>query len=85
MKMCPRCAKSYGVYTIDSEDAIDNFNFCPVCGYEFEKVQVNVNFYDKVHRYINCIVEVLENSTTGDTSVGWYETEDTEEIFDWEN
>ena len=82
MKMCPRCAKSYGVYTIDSEDTIDNFNFCPICGYEFEKVQVNVNFYDKVHRYINCVVEVLENSVTGDTSVGWYETEDTEEIFD---
>ena len=39
---------------------------------------VETNIYDKVTRYTNCTVEVLENTQTGETSVGWYKTENTE-------
>ena len=39
-----------------------------------------MNLYDKVTRYSNCVVEILENTITGQTSIGWYKTEDTEEI-----
>lgn len=44
-----------------------------------KKPRVETNIYDKVTRYTNCTVEVLENTTTGETSVGWYRTERTEE------
>ena len=45
-----------------------------------KKPEVSISFYDKVTRYSNCTVEVLENTATGETSVGWYKTEETEEI-----
>lgn len=42
-------------------------------------VNVETNIFDKCTYYTNCLVEVWENSITGETSVGWYRTEDTEE------
>lgn len=93
---CPKCKKTYSatrtiinLQNLPVDEEFDPY-FCPVCGWcrvkeEEPIIEVKeMNIYDKVHRYINCIVEVLENSVTGECSVGWYETEDTEEIFDWE-
>ena len=41
---------------------------------------VKSNIYDKSTIYTNCTVEVWENTATGETSIGWYRTEETEEI-----
>ena len=46
-----------------------------------EKItDVKSNIYDKSTIYTNCIVEVWENTVTGETSIGWYRTHDTVEI-----
>lgn len=45
-----------------------------------EITEVRSNIYDKSTIYTNCTVEVWENTVTGETSVGWYRTEETEEI-----
>lgn len=47
---------------------------------EDEIIINEMNLYDKVTRYSNCIIEILENTITGQTSIGWYKTEDTEEL-----
>lgn len=47
-----------------------------------EQMTVSTSIYNKATRYSNCTVEVLENTATGETSVGWYRTEETEEIDD---
>ena len=48
---------------------------------EEEKItNIETNMYDKSTIYTNCNVEVWENSITGETSVGWYKTENTEVI-----
>lgn len=39
---------------------------------------VEINIFDKVDLYTNCTVEVLENTITGEISVGWYRTPATE-------
>lgn len=41
---------------------------------------VETNIFDKSTIYTNCIVEVWENSITGETSIGWYRTDDTKEL-----
>ena len=41
---------------------------------------VETNMYNKVSRYSNCLVEILENTSNGECSVGWYRTEETQEI-----
>ena len=30
-----------------------------------------IKFYDKVEEHFNCYVEILENTETGEVSVGW--------------
>lgn len=46
-----------------------------------EKItNIETNMFDKSTIYTNCNVEVWENSVTGETSVGWYKTENTEVI-----
>jgi len=45
-----------------------------------EVTKVETNLFDKSTTYTNCTVEIWENSVTGESSVGWYKTEDTEEI-----
>jgi hypothetical protein len=44
--------------------------------------KVEMNLFNKSTRYTNCIVEVWENTFTGETSLGWYKTDDTEVIED---
>ena len=41
---------------------------------------IETNMYNKSTLYTNCTVEVWENTVTGEISIGWYRTEDTEEI-----
>lgn len=85
---CPKCNVSYSVtqtvinlQNLPVDEPAD-VKFCPVCGWSTEpRIEVNeINFYDKCEIYSNCIVEVLENSATGDVSVGWYRTDETEEL-----
>jgi hypothetical protein len=42
--------------------------------------KIETNIFDKSIKYTNCVVEVWENTITGEVSVGWYKTDDTEEI-----
>ena len=41
---------------------------------------LETNIFDKVTTYTNCTVEILENTVTGEISIGWYSTEETEEV-----
>lgn len=41
---------------------------------------IETNLFDNCNYFTNCVVEVLENSITGETSVGWYKTEYTKEV-----
>ena len=71
---CPNCNADYS--------QMKDIKYCPKCGTPLTrqtKVHLNVAFYEKVTRYSNCIVEILENDQ-GDVSVGWYKTKETEEI-----
>jgi len=45
-----------------------------------EIVNVETNMFNKETIYTNCIVYVWENSITGEISVGWVRTENTEVI-----
>lgn len=85
---CPKCDTTYSVtktiinlYNLPVDENVEA-KFCPVCGWSNKpKIELKeMNLYDKVERYSNCIVEVLTNSITGDSSVGWYKTNETEEL-----
>ena len=45
-------------------------------------VNIETNMFDKCTIYTNCIVEIWENTITKEISVGWYKTDDTEEVTD---
>ena len=49
---------------------------CDDCPYkEKESVRVDVNLYDKEEIYENCTVQVLTNTITGKTSIGWWQND----------
>lgn len=37
--------------------------------------KVKINFFDEEELHSNCTVQILKNSVTGETSVGWWENE----------
>ncbi len=87
---CPKCRTTYTItktvinfQNLPVDEDVEA-KYCPVCGtYKTNKdeiVSVKTNLYDGVERYSHCIVEVLTNSITGETSVGWYKTDETEEL-----
>ena len=39
-----------------------------------------VRIYDQEEVYTNCTVQVLSNSITGDTSVGWWQNEEEDDL-----
>lgn len=41
---------------------------------------IETNLYDKCKIITNCTIEILSNSITGEQSVGWYKTEESEEF-----
>lgn len=78
---CPHCKANYDAYS-QTTDMFFAPKYCPKCGIFLNgktNIQMNMAFYEKVTRYSNCIVEILENDQ-GDVSVGWYKTKETEEI-----
>lgn len=38
-----------------------------------EQVRVECNIYDQEHIYRDCTVQILENTRTGEISVGWWQ------------
>lgn len=38
-----------------------------------EQVRVECNIYDQEHIYRDCTVQILENTKTGEISVGWWQ------------
>ena len=46
---------------------------CPWCGKPIEGMKVETNIFDKEETFTNCTVQVLTNTVTGETSVGWWE------------
>ncbi len=79
MIICPQC---HNEYDIDQSSLV--LNYCPNCGQRLtdQSIIINVDapIFDICHQYTNCFVEVLENSITGECSIGWRRTEDTEEF-----
>ena len=49
----------------------DLYENCPVT----EEVESIISYYDKQEIFENCTVEVLTNTKTGETSVGWRRNE----------
>lgn len=45
-------------------------------------IDIQTNIFDRCTTITNCTVEILENTETHEISVGWYMTEDSEEITD---
>lgn len=45
-----------------------------------ENISIETNMFDQCKIITNCTVEILTNSITGEESVGWYKTEESEEI-----
>lgn len=41
---------------------------------------IQMNLYNKATTYTNCIVEIWENTITGEVSWGWCRTDETEVI-----
>ena len=85
---CPKCRTTYTItktvinfQNLPVDEDVEA-KYCPICGWSNEpKIELKeMNLYDGVERYSNCIVEVLTNSITGETSVGWYKTDETEEL-----
>ena len=73
---CPCCNNEY-----QSDSLI--INYCPICGTNISGKsyihRVEMSLYDIVERYSPCEVEVLENSLTGECSVGWRRIAESEE------
>lgn len=64
-------------------EEVQNKNSPPIAELEeLSEQNITTNIFNKSTTYTNCTVEVLENTATGDVSVGWYRTEETEEIDD---
>lgn len=40
-----------------------------------EQVRVECNIYDQEHIYRDCTVQILENTRTGEISVGWWKND----------
>lgn len=75
---CPRCKEIYSVFTVrfntsnePHEDKPVKINFCPVCGCLNKDATIQINLFDKEETYENCFVQILENTTTGEISMGW--------------
>ena len=86
---CPKCNTLSSSYIISDNGAENPFKaaYCPLCGSSYSApaetsnlTKVSASIFDKSTVFTNCTVEVLENTFTGDVSVGWLRTEDTEEI-----
>lgn len=41
---------------------------------------IETNLYDKCKIITNCTIEIWTNSVTGEESVGWYKTDESEEF-----
>ena len=46
------------------------------------ETRIETNVYDRRIIVTNCTVEILINSVTGEQSIGWYKTNESEEIED---
>jgi hypothetical protein len=61
--LCHKCFGCGGIRRT-AEDAIEAWN---------RRTTIETNIYDKEETYPNCTVQVLTNTVTGETSVGWWE------------
>ena len=59
---CPCCGGS-GSAHVHKEIAVKRWN---------RRTSVQVNVYDHEETFPNCTVQVLTNTATGETSVGWW-------------
>ena len=47
-----------------------------------KNTDIQINMFDKCKIITNCTIEILTNSITGEESIGWYKTDESEEIED---
>lgn len=81
-KHCSECGYTP---TFDREtELFDLTKRCPNCGAKMDrkengdakKIELAIGFYDQEEIYENCTVQILTNSKTGETSIGWWKNED---------
>lgn len=65
---CIVFAESGPVYETDNENLCEHWT-------QKEIVEVETNIFDRREVYEDCTVEVLQNSATGEISVGWWEND----------
>ena len=59
-------------------DAMSRWNKCGLIKYfpDEWKEPPETNIYDEEEIHENCKVQILKNSVTGETSIGWWENEE---------
>jgi hypothetical protein len=57
----------------------DKPSWCPLKPITQTQPQITTSIYDQEEVHHNCTVQVLRNSVTGETSVGWWEEKEKEE------
>ena len=67
-------------YNFGTYDIIDLSDTCADLSEEKVIPEVFTNIYDKTTKFTNCVVEIRQNTTTGEMSIGWVKTPDSEEI-----
>jgi Lar family restriction alleviation protein len=65
---CPSNCCEQSIFYEDKNDAIEAWN-------RRTSVKVEIGFYDQEEVFHNCTVQVLTNTATGETSVGWWKNE----------
>ena len=43
-------------------------------------IKVDTNLFDEVEIHKNCTVQILRNSVTGETSIGWWENDSSNDM-----
>ena len=83
LDLCPHCGGNARIWDASKLYWVE----CDECGCKTRKymkpedaaerwnarvLPLEVGFYDKEEIFNNCTVQVLENSVTGQTSIGWW-------------
>ena len=80
VKEAAKCGTDYK-YLFKHEKYYDSIRpDCPLKEhFPLKQITIKTNIYDQEEIHHNCTVQVLTNSVTGDTSIGWWEEKEEEE------
>lgn len=59
----------------------ENWEYCTLTGLPIDwKTPTETNLYDKEEIHKNCVVQILKNSVTGETSIGWWKDDSSDDM-----